>query len=202
VVGERDNRSSEAARRLLSNLDSLDRSIARTSILLFVISIAYISLFYGASKAVTIPGVGIKLEAAYPYHVGAPAIMLLFQYAAITAVSLLRVEKELALHEGKAFDPRIPYFRVPTLMSVLFIAGSSITTRKRRFMFGLHAVVLSAGLYSLPLVACGHIVYWLSCNTRNWLSITIATTSSAICVIETLFAAIGGFRKLSDDTRQ
>jgi len=185
--------------RLLDNLDILDKSVAKTALLLFSTSLIYLALYYGLSDTFRIPLIDIELKKTHPYHIGIPIIFFLFQYTLVTSMAILRVEdslSEIRNDNGTKFDPMDHTLRFPTIFAMLFILGIGCKTWKHRMLHVLQSIIVILFYYGVPLAVCVHILAWLIKNSDNGYSVLIAGVCFSICVIEVIYASVYAILRL------
>jgi len=190
---------SELEKRLLDNLDDLDKNISKSAWTLLSVSVAYVAFYYGAAS--TKPELlGLQFDALYVFYVGAPVIFTLFQYTMISGAGTLALEEQIK-KVGGSLDPRLPYIRKPTVFSLLFLFGYWATSRLQRLVFWTQVIFVLLGVMITPVVAAIHIAVWLSNNNAPWLMTWFSYFAVVACSIEALFFLIATLGKLVREAR-
>jgi len=183
-------------KRLLENLDQIDKHINAASMTLFVASLLYIALLLNVSPTLKIPGFDLNLPKAYALFIGCPLMLVVFQYITIAALAMLRVEESLA---SVRLNPHDPPVRTPTVFSMMFLARETAEARHSRAVLLFHIIVVFSCLYLLPLATCAAMSLWLVKHSSRSLS-AIAVVCALGCLAEIIFVAVASARRLKATT--
>lgn len=179
-------------KRLLKNLDGIDKHIATAEMTLFFISLLYIALLLNVSTELKVPGLDLRLPKAYALFIGCPLILIVFQYITIAVLAMLRVEESLAAEGVDAMESAL---RTPTVFSMMFMTRETAEARRSRIVLVAHTVVVFGCLFLLPAVTCTAMSVWLLKNAGRPLSL-IGLACAVGCFLEIGFVSFETDRRL------
>ncbi len=188
----------DSQERLLRNLDTIDRGIAKAALSLITISMFYLAFCYGVSKEIEIPLINLKLKENYPYYFGIPIISLLSQYILVCGVGTYQIEKKL---KKEGYKPTNPILRYPTFFGLIFVMGATAKGLGQKLLYIFHLFIVLLFYIMLPLFTCFAIFKRLLQSDVNWAILWINASFLVIIVIELLVSLILSISKLIKDTK-
>ena len=184
----------DEAKRLVENLDDLDRSVAKSAGGILFLSAVYISLYFGGLKE-TPKVAGIVFTNQLLFYIGIPMIFSLLQYQLIAASGTQSYESCLVMLDIR-YDPKSSRLRVPTVFSLLFLFGTDANSYKRKIVLWFHVVFVTVGSFLLPVVAMALIWVWLSDNDTPRVFFWVSSVLGAVGAIEAMMFAFASVKQM------
>lgn len=185
-------------KRVLDNLDQLDKSIARIALTMFALGVVYLALYFDFAADLKIPFLhDLVISRHHAFLVAVPSIFCLFQFSFVTTIGIVRLERELnSLTAGDAFSPMTHSLRFPTLFTQLFLLAAESKSFVSKGLLVLHAFLVFLFYYGTALVAGWCSVLWLVNNAEGWPSIVLSIALWAVCLVEVVVGLLVAVRRL------
>jgi hypothetical protein len=188
----REKSQMDRQKRLLENLDQIDKHIATAEMTLFLISLLYIALLLNVSTELKVPGIDLRLPKAHALFIGCPLILIVFQYITIAVFAMVRIEESLAEVD---VNPMEPTLRTPTVSSMMFMSRETAEARRSRMLLFVHTVVVFGCIFLMPALVCTAMTIWLLKNARWYFSL-VGLVCAIGCFTEIVFVSFETARRL------